>query len=429
MSVPPYGTDNLLKFLLRKKMQALKNEDKEILAEGVDNLTIDELQNALRDRGMRGTSKFRAYLEMRLKEWLDLSLNHQIPLTLLIMSRTFVITETEKTEDLLKDALSSLSEDVLEDQTADIETDPHKKYQILKAQQEKIEEERQEEEERIEEEKQKDMEEQKQKEEERKETKRKLEEAKEKAKQKQREQEGSEEKDKKPKKPQGEEKDKQQEEESTEEKEKLERKQEVITLLDSAKKEEVVPKPDLLEIIEMDDSELPSLKNLPASKETLSEEDLVDIAEKLASLASSSYVEKEKEMISKLKVQLTQQPKEQVQHTVGRIIEKIEKQEEGEPTVTGLTSRLNSMVNELEQELSDVDQEVGSKYQLLDLDRDGTITVEELAGVVRILKEKYTEDEVREIIDKLDRDKDGKISVDELKDLAKEIDEKEESEK
>ena len=80
------------------------------MAEGVSNLTIEELQSALRDRGMRGSSKFRAYLEMRLNEWLDLSLNNQVPLTLLIISRTFVITETEKTEDLLKDALSSLSE-------------------------------------------------------------------------------------------------------------------------------------------------------------------------------------------------------------------------------------------------------------------------------------------------------------------------------
>lgn len=280
-------------------------------------------------------------------------------------------------------------------------TDPKLKIQVLKAQQEKIQTERQKEEEKIKQEQEEDLREEKQKEEERKEKKKKLEEAKENL----RQQEAQ--KEEQPKSP-----------ETTVSTQ--------IEPLDAPKEEtikdfltetiaETVQPEKIMEIIkeskhEIDDSESTG-PSTSSTQEKLSEEELVDIAGKLSSLASSSYVEQEKEMIQKLKSKLEDKPSTQVEIAVGRIIEKITEQEEDEPTVKGLKTRLESMVSELESEVSKVELEVGDKYRLLDLDRDGTITVEELSGVVRILKDKYSEEEIQQIIESLDRDKDGKISV------------------
>jgi len=52
MGLKPYGTDALLRFQLRMKLKAIKEDDQRILWEGVENLTRQELQDACRERGM-----------------------------------------------------------------------------------------------------------------------------------------------------------------------------------------------------------------------------------------------------------------------------------------------------------------------------------------------------------------------------------------
>jgi LETM1 and EF-hand domain-containing protein 1 len=83
--------------------------------EGVNSLTVDELQSALRARGMRGTSNSKFFLRKKLNEWLDLSLNHNLPESILILSRAFVITENESAQDALKETISSLPDDLVEE--------------------------------------------------------------------------------------------------------------------------------------------------------------------------------------------------------------------------------------------------------------------------------------------------------------------------
>jgi LETM1 and EF-hand domain-containing protein 1 len=53
MSIPPYGSDNFLRFQLRFKIRALKEDDQRILWEGIDSLTKMELREACQERGMR----------------------------------------------------------------------------------------------------------------------------------------------------------------------------------------------------------------------------------------------------------------------------------------------------------------------------------------------------------------------------------------
>ena len=49
----PFGTSNFLRFQLRMKLRQLKADDQLIQKEGVDSLTVVELQAACQARGMR----------------------------------------------------------------------------------------------------------------------------------------------------------------------------------------------------------------------------------------------------------------------------------------------------------------------------------------------------------------------------------------
>lgn len=64
-----------------------------IQKEGLDSLSILELQQACRARGMRalGLSEYR--LKQQLAQWLELSLNEKIPPSLLLLSRTLFLPE------------------------------------------------------------------------------------------------------------------------------------------------------------------------------------------------------------------------------------------------------------------------------------------------------------------------------------------------
>ncbi|KAH0970087.1 hypothetical protein GBA52_022243 [Prunus armeniaca] len=86
MNISPYGTDAYLRYMLRKRLRRIKADDKLIQEEGVESLSEEELREDCRERGMLG---LRSVEDMRqqLRDWLDLSLNHSMPSSLLILSR------------------------------------------------------------------------------------------------------------------------------------------------------------------------------------------------------------------------------------------------------------------------------------------------------------------------------------------------------
>jgi len=65
----------------------------------------------------------------------------------------------------------------------------------------------------------------------------------------------------------------------------------------------------------------------------------------------------------------------------------------------------------LEKDLHEVEQEVGDKMNLIDKDKDGVITTEELAAAIELLRDKPSEEEVVDVLKKLDLDQDGKVSL------------------
>jgi hypothetical protein len=135
MSIAPYGPDSVLRFQLRHRIRSLKEDDQRILWEGIDSLTKTELREACQERGMRSTGLSKDAYKQALQQWLDLSVNKNVPISLLIMSRTFFLREEmfdRKTDDGSKslaglvDAISGLDKEVLNEVILEVATSQEK---------------------------------------------------------------------------------------------------------------------------------------------------------------------------------------------------------------------------------------------------------------------------------------------------------------
>merc|ERR1719416_313817 len=51
MGIPPYGSNDLLRFYLRHRIRILKDDDQRIIWEGIDSLTKTELREACGEHG------------------------------------------------------------------------------------------------------------------------------------------------------------------------------------------------------------------------------------------------------------------------------------------------------------------------------------------------------------------------------------------
>lgn len=110
LDLQPMGMDGFLRFSLRMKLKRLKMDDVMIKQEGVDSLTIPELQAANRERGMRALGVSEARLKSQLQQWLDLHLEKNVPASLLLFSRALYLPETLSTEEQLKESIINLPE-------------------------------------------------------------------------------------------------------------------------------------------------------------------------------------------------------------------------------------------------------------------------------------------------------------------------------
>ncbi|XP_072005365.1 LETM1 domain-containing protein LETM2, mitochondrial isoform X2 [Engystomops pustulosus] len=95
LELPPIGTNNLLRFQLLMKLRSIKADDEMISKEGVDNLTVAELQAASRIRGMRSLGLTEEQLRDQVKQWLDLHLKENVPPSLLLLSRALYLTDVK----------------------------------------------------------------------------------------------------------------------------------------------------------------------------------------------------------------------------------------------------------------------------------------------------------------------------------------------
>ncbi|KAK9287976.1 hypothetical protein L1049_016421 [Liquidambar formosana] len=152
MGISPFGTDAYLRYMLRKRLQRIKNDDKLIQAEGVETLSEAELREDCRERGMLGLLSVEE-MRQQLRDWLDLSLNYSVPSSLLILSRAFTVSGKVKPEEAVRATLSSLPDEVVDTvgvtalPSEDSVSERRRKLEFLEMQEELIKEEEEKEEE------------------------------------------------------------------------------------------------------------------------------------------------------------------------------------------------------------------------------------------------------------------------------------------
>ncbi|XP_070541446.1 mitochondrial proton/calcium exchanger protein-like [Ptychodera flava] len=140
----PIGTNNFLRFQLRMKLRSLHADDMLIRKEGIDNLSVAELQSACQSRGMRALGMSLDRLKSQLQQWLDLHLNEQIPSSLLLLSRTLYLPETLSAQQQLKETISTLPDSMTEEakiKIAEVEgekVDHATKLKVIKMEEEAI---------------------------------------------------------------------------------------------------------------------------------------------------------------------------------------------------------------------------------------------------------------------------------------------------
>ncbi|KIH94454.1 hypothetical protein SPBR_05753 [Sporothrix brasiliensis 5110] len=94
LNLNTFGTDMMLRYQIRHRMRQIKRDDRAISYEGVDSLTVGELQTACASRGIQSYGVSPARLREDLQTWLDLRLKEGVPSTLLVLSNAYMYGQT-----------------------------------------------------------------------------------------------------------------------------------------------------------------------------------------------------------------------------------------------------------------------------------------------------------------------------------------------
>ncbi|CAL5866151.1 uncharacterized protein PFLUO_LOCUS358 [Penicillium psychrofluorescens] len=152
MNLNSFGTDAMLRYNIRHRMRQIKRDDRAINYEGVDSLSVPELQMASASRGIRTHGVSPARLREDLTMWLDLRLNQGVPSTLLVLSNAYMYTQGGKESEMASqiDALKAVLSSIPEELFHEIELEVHnaegaatnkQRLEVLREQEELIEEE------------------------------------------------------------------------------------------------------------------------------------------------------------------------------------------------------------------------------------------------------------------------------------------------
>ncbi|KAL2800954.1 LETM1-like protein-domain-containing protein [Aspergillus keveii] len=154
MNLNTFGTDAMLRYNIRHRMRQIKRDDRAIFYEGVESLSVPELQMACASRGVRTHGVSPARLREDLTQWLDLRLKQGVPSTLLVLSNAYVYAQGGKEAEMSSqiEALQSVLSSIPEELFHEIELEVHnaegaatnkQRLEVIKEQQELIEEENQ----------------------------------------------------------------------------------------------------------------------------------------------------------------------------------------------------------------------------------------------------------------------------------------------
>merc|ERR1712179_234239 len=149
LELTPIGTNAFLRFQIEMQLRKLKADDVIIAKEGVEQMTVVELQIACKERGMRALGITKEKLMKQLRQWIELSTNEKVPPSLLLLSRTLYLPESMAPEKAIEASISALPEAVATGAKAKIVEREGKienvtRLEIIKQEQAKIEEEQKE---------------------------------------------------------------------------------------------------------------------------------------------------------------------------------------------------------------------------------------------------------------------------------------------
>ncbi|KAJ0254838.1 Leucine zipper-EF-hand-containing transmembrane protein 1 [Hirschfeldia incana] len=348
MGISPYGTDAYLRYMLRKRLRSIKEDDKLIRAEGVDSLSEAELREDCRERGMLGTLTVEE-MRQQLRDWMDLSLNHSVPSSLLILSRAFTVAGRVEA-DAVRATLSSLPDEVVD--TVGITSLPSedpvserlRKLEYLEMQDELIKKEEEKEEEELT--RIKDV-------------------------------KGGEE--------------------------------------DKALQEMTIPTAR-------------EAQEQARARVLEQQDDLCKLSRALGVLASASSVCREREEFLRLvkkEVEFynTMVEREDVDGEKDAMkaykaaredSDQSEEVAEADEVSSALMEKVDGLIQNLEKEIDDVDSKIGKGWQLLDRDRDGKVTPDEVAAAAMYLKDTLANEGLQQLISNLSKDKEGRIMVEDI---------------
>lgn len=142
MNLRPFGSDQILRYQIRYKLLQIIKDDRAIDYEGVESLSVSELQSACSSRGIKTVDISPARLRDDLKIWLDLRLRQKIPSTLLILSSVYTYGESSDASnyyDALIQVLRSIPDQVYDVTKSEVASDDVKlRLDVIKDQEELI---------------------------------------------------------------------------------------------------------------------------------------------------------------------------------------------------------------------------------------------------------------------------------------------------
>lgn len=396
VGIQPFGTDPFLRARLRAHLNNIKEDDKDIQSEGMESLSEDELRQACRARGMRtpfGEGAV-AFMRDQLAEWLDWSLNRNLPSSLLLLSRAFTMTSpiigprAAVDEVSIRDTLSTMSDEAVEDvelfatstDGADKTEAYERKLELLEREEELIKEER--------------------------------------------------------------------EAEKREEKEMLMMSgatKEVTkvggtesTISSATTAQEMTAAAAAAAVVReaaaeaaVDHLEGESEEEKAFRAAAVKAAKMRKVITALAALASKSGVAAEREDFMELVQKEIDRLNDNLGSSANMVFTKgnlAVKHDAALNAALGqkaLEERVAGILSRVERELDDADTKIGDRMRLLDLDNDGIISLEELGTAMSFLKEQMGEDELRTMLERLacEAGANGGIDVGKLMDLADEMEE------
>ncbi|KAK9291393.1 hypothetical protein L1049_019340 [Liquidambar formosana] len=353
MGISPFGTDAYLRYMLRKRLQRIKEDDKMIQAEGVESLSEAELREDCRERGLLG---LRSVEEMRqqLRDWLDLSLNHSVPSSLLILSRAFSVSGKVRPEEAVQATLSSLPDEVVDTvgvtslPSEDSVSERRRKLEFLEMQEELIKEE--EEKEEVEQARMK---------------------------------------------------------ESVISQKDVALEEMTIPTAREAQEQAKAKTSEKQEQLCEISRALAVLAS--ASSVSREREEFLRLVNKEIEMYNSMVGKEGAEGEEEAKKAYRAAREDSDQDSERAVDEKVS---------SALIDRVDAMLQKLEKEIDDVDAKIGDRWRLLDRDYDGKVTPEEVASAAMYLKDTLGKEGVQELISKLSKDREGKILVEDIVKLA-----------